>query len=72
MIDPEHALSITRQAELLALSRASVYYLPRATPAADLVLMRRIDQLHLDHPFAGSRMLRDLLGLRVLASDAST
>jgi putative transposase len=63
MIDPEHALSITRQAELLERSRASVYYLPRATPASDLVLMRRRDELHLNHPFAGSRMLRDLLGL---------
>ena len=61
MIDAEHALSITRQAELLELSRASVYYLPRATAPADLVLMRRIDELHLNHPFAGSRMLRDLL-----------
>jgi putative transposase len=61
MIDAEHALSITRQAQLLELSRASVYYLPRATPVADLALMRRIDELHLNHPFAGSRMLRDLL-----------
>jgi putative transposase len=61
MIDPAHVLSITRQAELLQLSRASVYYLPRATPAADLALMRRIDELHLNYPFAGSRMLRDLL-----------
>ena len=46
---------------MLELSRASVYYLPRATPQADLDLMRRIDELHLNHPFAGSRMLRDLL-----------
>ena len=61
MIDPQHTLPITRQAELLELSRASVYYLPRATPPADLTLMRRIDELHLNHPFAGSRMLRDLL-----------
>ena len=61
MIDAEDALPITRQAELLELSRASVYYLPRATPPADLDLMRRIDELHLNHPFAGSRMLRDLL-----------
>ena len=61
MIDAEHALSIKRQAELLELSRASVYYLPRATPPSDLALMRRIDELHLNHPFAGSRMLRDLL-----------
>jgi putative transposase len=62
MIDAGHALSITRQAELLELSRASVYYLPRSTPSSDLALMRRIDELHLNHPFAGSRMLRDLLG----------
>jgi putative transposase len=61
MIDAEDILPITRQAELLELSRASVYYLPRATPASDLALMRRIDELHLNHPFAGSRMLRDLL-----------
>jgi len=61
MIDSGHELSITRQAELLQLSRASVYYLPRATPQVDLELMRRIDELHLNHPFAGSRMLRDLL-----------
>jgi putative transposase len=61
MIDAEDVLPITRQAELLELSRASVYYLPRATPQADLDLMRRIDELHLNHPFAGSRMLRDLL-----------
>jgi putative transposase len=61
MIDAKHAVPITRQAELLELSRASVYYLPRATPLADLALMRRIDELHLNHPFAGSRMLRDLL-----------
>jgi putative transposase len=61
MIDSGHELPITRQAELLQLSRASVYYLPRATPQADLELMRRIDELHLNHPFAGSRMLRDLL-----------
>jgi putative transposase len=54
MIDAEHAHPITRQAELPELSRASVYYLPRATPEADLALMRTIDELHLNHPFAGS------------------
>ena len=43
------------------LSRSSLYYEPRAVPAADLAIMRRIDALHLDYPFAGSRMLRDLL-----------
>jgi putative transposase len=63
MIDPTHTLPITRQAELLDISRSNVYYLPRATPDSDLVLMRRMDELHLDYPFAGSRMLRDMLRL---------
>ena len=61
MIDRSHDLPVVRQAELVGLSRASVYYLPRATSEADQRLMRRIDVLHLDYPFAGSRMLRDLL-----------
>ena len=63
MIDPVHALPVTRQAELLELSRSNVYYLPRPVPEADRVLMRRIDELHLNFPFAGSRMLRDILKL---------
>jgi len=61
MIDRNHELSITRQAELLELSRASVYYLPRPVSEADLELMRRIDAMHLEHPFMGARMLRDSL-----------
>jgi putative transposase len=61
MIDRSHDLSITGQAKALGISRGSVYYLPRAVSATDLVLMRRIDELHLDHPFAGSRMLQRLL-----------
>jgi putative transposase len=61
MIDRTHKLPITRQAELLNVSRGSVYYLPKPLSEADLKLMRRIDELHLEHPFAGSRMLRDLL-----------
>src|SRR5207244_8874180 len=61
MIDPTHELPIVRQAQLLELSRASVYYLPQPTPESELALMRRIDELHLEHPFAGARMLRDLL-----------
>ena len=63
MIDSSHDLSINRQAELLAISHSNVYYLPRPNSEADLVLMRRIDELHLEHPFAGSRMLRDMLRL---------
>jgi putative transposase len=61
MIDREHDLPITKQAEALNISRGSVYYLPRPVPDADLAIMRRIDRLHLEFPFAGSRMLRDLL-----------
>jgi len=58
MIDRDHALPITRQAHLLGMSRGAVYYLPRPTSAADLALMRRIDELHLEYPFMGARMLR--------------
>jgi putative transposase len=61
MIDRGHRLPLTRQAEILRLSRGSLYYHPCAVSAADLAIMRRIDELHLDYPFAGSRMLRDLL-----------
>jgi putative transposase len=62
MIDPEHDLPIQKQAEVLAISRSTVYYQPRPVSAEDLWLMRQIDELHLNYPFAGSRMLRDLLG----------
>jgi putative transposase len=61
MIDPKHELPIARQAELLEISRAAVYYVPRPISGADLALMRRIDALHLEYPFAGSRLLRKLL-----------
>jgi putative transposase len=61
MIDREHDLPLVRQAAVLKLSRSSLYYRPRPVAPADLVVMRRIDELHLDYPFAGSRMLRDLL-----------
>jgi putative transposase len=61
MIDPEHDLSIKQQAVALGISRSSVYYMPRPVSDGDLMLMRRIDELHLEYPFAGSRMLRDML-----------
>jgi putative transposase len=61
MIHPGHKLSIRRQAELLEISRSTVYYRPRPVSAADQLLMRRIDELHMNYPFAGSRMLRDML-----------
>ena len=79
MIDRKHDLAITKQAAALNISRGSVYYLPRPVPAADFALMRRLDELHLEFPFAGSGMLRDLLaaegskiGRRHVKSAAST
>ena len=61
MIDRSHDLSITKQAEILNISRGSVYYLPRPVSVVDLAIMRRLDRLHTDYPFAGSRMLHGLL-----------
>lgn len=61
MIDRDHQLSITRQAKLLDISRGTVYYLPKPVSPADLALMRKIDELHLEHPFMGARQLRDQL-----------
>jgi putative transposase len=64
MIDRTHGLSITKQAQALGISRGVVYYVPRPTSELDLALMRAIDALHLDFPFAGARMLRRLLRTR--------
>ncbi len=61
MIDRDHDLSIARQAKALNISRGSVYYQPRPVSARDLAIMRRLDELHLEHPFMGARMLRDML-----------
>jgi len=61
MIDRTHALPITRHAALVNVSRGSVYYVNDPISDDDLKLMRRIDELHLELPFAGARMLRDLL-----------
>ena len=58
MIDRDHDLPVTRQAKLLNISRGTVYYLPRPVADTDLAVMRRIDELHLEHPFMGARMLR--------------
>jgi putative transposase len=61
MIDRDHDLPLTRQAAVLNISRGSLYYKPRPVSAADLALMRRMDELHLEFPFAGARMLQGLL-----------
>lgn len=57
MIDQGSKLSITRQCELLELNRTGVYYTPRPVHEEDLRIMRRIDELHLEHPFYGARRL---------------
>ena len=61
MIDRTHELSVVRQCQILELARSTAYFTPKPTSAEDVVLMRRMDELHLEYPFAGSRMLRDLL-----------
>jgi putative transposase len=61
MIDRNHKLLLTRQAAALGISRGSLYYSACPVPPTELAIMRRIDELHLDYPFAGSRMLRDRL-----------
>jgi putative transposase len=63
MIDRSDKLPVVRQCQLLGLSRSSIYYTPQPVSESDLALKRRIDELHLNHPFAGARMLRDLLRL---------
>jgi putative transposase len=61
MINRQHPLPVTQQCQVLAIARSSFYYTSREISAADLALMHQIDRLHLAYPFAGSRMLRDLL-----------
>jgi putative transposase len=61
MIDRTHNLSVVRQCRILRLARSTAYYQPVPISLTDLALMRRIDELHLNYPFAGSRMLRDML-----------
>ena len=64
MIDRHHELSVVKQVRLLQLSRSSLYYVSRPLSDGDLALMRRIDEMHLKYPFAGARMLRDMLRLQ--------
>ena len=61
MIDRTHGLPLTRQVRVLGLAHSSIYYHPRPVSAEELAIMRRMDELHLNYPFAGSRMLRDFL-----------
>jgi putative transposase len=60
-IDRSHELALASQARLLGVAGSTVYREPLPVPACDLAVMRRIDELHLDYPFAGSRMVRSML-----------
>lgn len=60
-IDSTHRLSVTRQCQLVAISRSSAYYHPQAANDDDLDIMHKLDALHLKHPFYGSRRLSDAL-----------
>ena len=71
MIDRKHALPVSRS-PALSLARRQVYYMPRPVAAEDLALMRQLDELHLEYPFCGSRMLRDLLRPQGVTWGAST
>lgn len=61
MIDRDERMPVTSQCELLDVARSTVYYQPKPTPAGDIDLMRRIDEIHLTHPFLGSRRIVDAL-----------
>jgi len=62
LIDFEHAsLSIREQCRILKVNRGSLYYEPKTESAENLSLMQELDKLNLEFPFAGSRMLRDML-----------
>lgn len=67
MIDRTHDLPISRQAKALNISRGAAYYKPRPVSAQDLKIMRRLDELHLEHPFMGARMLRDMLNREAIS-----
>jgi putative transposase len=67
MIAPTHKLSVTKQARMLGIARSTVYYQPKPISDQEWALRAEIDRLHLEYPFAGSRMLRDLLRRQGLA-----
>ena len=61
MIDKTHQLSVRQQSQLIQINRSTLYYKPKEISSTDLSLMRLIDEIHLDYPFMGSRMIRDML-----------
>ena len=71
MIDRAHTLPLATQAQLLGIARSTVYRQPAPVSASDLLIMRRVDELHLDYPFAGSRMLRSMLANEGIAGPSA-
>jgi putative transposase len=63
---------LRKQAALLGISRGSVYYEAAPVSDVDLALMRRLDELHLEFPFAGARMLCGLLAPKEARSGGAT
>lgn len=61
MIDKTHQLSVRQQSQLIQINRSTLYYKPKEISSTDLSWMRLIDEIHLDYPFMGSRMIRDML-----------
>ena len=61
MIDTNHELPMSKQAKILRMARSTAYYKPVPVSESDLALMAAMDRIHLDRPYAGSRMMRDLL-----------
>ena len=61
MIDKTHQLSVRQQSQLIQINRSTLYYKSKEISSTDLSLMRLIDEIHLDYPFMGSRMIRDML-----------
>ncbi|MFW1927445.1 IS3 family transposase [Acinetobacter ursingii] len=61
MIDKTHQLSVRQQSQLIQINRSTLYYKPKEISSTDLSLMRLIDEIHIDYPFMGSRMIRDML-----------
>lgn len=61
MIDRASPLPLIRQCELLSMNRSTAYYVPKETPAEEIDLMHRLDEIHLRYPFYGSRRIRDEL-----------
>jgi putative transposase len=61
MIDRDSKLSLVQQCRIVEISRTSMYYEPKPVSSRDIELMRLIDEIHLRHPFYGSRRIRDEL-----------